>query len=248
MKLIIIFILSVINLFAIITIAPVNIGEKPGFSGELKGSFETKRGNTDVDNYSAGLRAQYDNNSSYVVWSDFVFSYGEASGETNTNKTYAHIRFVHKFLDFDVLNYEAFVQSATNEFTNVKKKHLLGGGMRYHKDFHKYGNIYVGLGVFYERVKYLTSNDPTERDARLNTYLSYTKSFSKESKISYVMYFQPNMKEFEDYIFSNAIELQVLIYKELYLNFVVYYDEDTQPAVGVETKDFTQKTSLIFKF
>jgi len=248
MKLVVIFILSVINLFAIITISPVNIGDKPGFSGVLKGSFETKRGNSDVDNYSAGLRAQYDNNSSYVIWSDFVFAYGKASGETNTNKTYAHVRVIHTFLDIQTLNYETFVQSETNEFTNVKKKNLLGCGLRYHKDLQKYGNFYLGLGGFYEGIDYLTSLDSKESNLRINSYLSYTKSFDKESKLSYVMYFQPNAEDREDYVFSNALELQILIYKRLYLNFVVYYDVDSKPAVGVEDTDFTQKTSFLYKF
>jgi len=248
MKLVIIFILSVVNLFAIITISPVNIGDNPGMSGILKGSFETKRGNSDVDNYSGGLRAQYDNNSTYVLWSDFVFSYGSASGEINTNKTYAHIRFVHTVLDYDSLNYETFVQSETNEFTNVEKKLLLGGGLRYHKNLKTYGNFYVGLGGFYEQINYLTALDPQEKNGRINSYISYTKSFNKGSKFSYVMYYQPNIEDFKDYIFSNAIELEILIYKTLYLDFVVYYDVDSKPAIGVKETDFTQKTSFTYKF
>jgi hypothetical protein len=248
MKFVAILILSVINLFAIITIAPVKIGDKPGYSGVLKGSFETKRGNTDVDNYSAGLRGQYDNNETYVLWSDFVFAYGKASGETNTNKTYAHVRLVHTFLDIPSINYETFVQSATNEFTNVKKKILLGGGLRYYKDLKRYGNFYIGLGGFYENIHYLTSLDPTESHGRVNSYVSYTKSFNKSSKLSYVMYFQPKMDDIGDYIFSNALELQVMIYKKLLLSFVIYYDDDSKPATDVKSRDFTQKTSFLYKF
>ena len=248
MKLVVVFILSVVNLFAIITISPVNIGDKPGVSGILKGSFETKRGNSDVDNYSAGLRAQYDNNSSYVLWSDLIFSYGKASGKTNTNKTYAHLRLVHTLLDIDSVNYETFVQSETNEFTKVEKKLLLGAGLRYHKNLDEYGNFYVGIGAFYESVNYITAFDPEEKNGRINSYISYTKSFNKDSKFSYVMYYQPNIEDFEDYIFSSAIELEILVYETLYLNFVVYYDVDTKPALEVKETDFTQKTSFVYKF
>ena len=248
MKFIVVFIFSVVNLLAIITIAPVVIGSKPGASGMLKGSFETKRGNTDVDNYSAGFRAQYDNNTSYVLWSDFVFSYGKASGETNTNKSYAHLRLVHTFLDSKVFNYETFVQSEKNEFTSVKEKILLGGDFRYYQDLSKYGDFYVGLGSFYETVEYLTNLNPDEENFRINFYVSYTKSFSKDSKFTYVMYFQPNIAEPTDYVLSNATELEILIYEKLYLDFVIYYDQDTKPAVGVEKSDFTQKTSFIYKF
>ena len=116
MKVLLVFMLSVVSLYGVITIAPVDIGKKPGASGVLKGSFETKRGNSDVDNYSA------------------------------------------------------------------------------------------------------------------------------------VLYYQPKFEDMSDYIFSNGLELEVLVYKTLYLSFVTYYDIDSKPAVGVKYTDFTQKTSFIYKF
>jgi len=239
--------LATLPLYAIITISPVNIGDNPGWSGALQGSFETKRGNSDVDNYAAGLRASYDNNTSYVVWSDFTFSYGKASGEINTNKTYAHIRYIHS-TPLKTFNYELFIQSETNEFTKVEKRFLGGGGLRYHLNHHYYGNLYFGLGAFYENIVYTTQIDPKEKNMRLNSYIAYTKQFNKGSKLSYVGYYQPKLDNYHDYILSNGVELEVLIYKTLYLNFVFYYDIDTKPAIGVEETDISQKTSFIYKF
>ena len=193
-------------------------------------------------------RAQYDNNSSYLIWGDLVFDYGEASGETNTNKSYAHIRLIHTFLDIKELNYEAFFQSETNEFTKVESKFLGGGGLRLHENMKKYGNLYFGLGCFFETIEYTTTVDKHENNLRMNSYASYTKTFNKTSKLSYVLYYQPNVENFSDYILSSGLELQVVLYKELYLSFVFYYDVDGEPAVGVEESDVTQKTSLIYKF
>jgi len=233
--------------YAVITIAPVAIGETPGFSGKLQGSFETKRGNSDVDNYSGGIRAQYDNNETYVLWGDFTFSYAKAFGALNTNKTYSHLRYIHTFYT-KPLNAETLVQTETNEFTRVKKRFLAGGGLRYHFDKGDYGNLYFGLGAFFENISYTTSVDPGEKNIRINSYIAYTKQFSKESKLSYVGYFQPNAEYSSDYIVSNGLELEVLVYKQLYVNFVLYYDIDTQPAVGVKGEDITQKTSFVYKF
>ena len=247
MKSLLLLLLS-LNLFAVITIAPTVIGKKAGFSGVLKGSFETKRGNSDVDNYSAGLRAQYDNNSSYVIWSDFVFDYGKASGTTNTNKTYSHLRFVHTLTENKSINYELFVQSETNDFTNVEHRYLAGGGLRYHNNMKEYGSLFFGLGGFGEDIKYISSINPREHNTRINSYISYTKKFDKKSKLSYVMYYQPKVDDFGDYIFSNGLEMTILVYEKLYLSFVVYYDVDSAPAIGVGKEDFTQKTSFIYKF
>jgi len=246
-KLLGVLLFTTLPLEAIITISPVNIGDNPGWSGSLKGSFETKRGNSDVDNYSAGLRASYDNNISYVVWSDFTFSYGKASGETNTNKTYAHIRYIHA-TSIPEINYELFIQSEMNEFTMVSRRRLAGGGLRYHLSNDSYGSLYFGLGGFYETISYTTSVDPRETNLRVNSYIAYTKQFNKESKLSYVGYYQPKVDDVSDYILSNGLELEVLIYKTLYLNFVFYYDVDSCPAYGVEKEDISQRTSFLYKF
>ena len=247
MKLVLLLLFLWLDLFAVITIAPVKIGKKPGYSGILKGSLQTKRGNSDIDNYSAGLRVQYDNNSSYVVWSDLVFDYGEASGKKNVNKTYAHLRLVHTLFS-KTLNYELFGQSETNEFTNVQHRFLAGGGLRYHEDLNSWGSLYFGLGGFGEDIKYLSTADPKEQNIRMNSYISYTKKFDKKSKLSYVMYYQPRVDDFSDYIFSNGLETTIRVYEKLYLSFVLYFDVDSAPAVGVKDIDFTQKTSFIYKF
>ncbi len=233
--------------YGVITIAPVEIGNAPGVTGTLKGSFETKRGNSDVDNYSAGLRIAYDNNISYVLWGDFIYNYGKASGETNTHKTYAHIRYI-KTTPIKLLNYEAFIQSEMNEFTRVKKRRLVGMGGRYHLEDMFYGSLFFGLGGFYEHISYTTDVDPTESNFRINGYIAYNKKLNNESKISYVCYYQPKVDDISDYVFSNGLEMEILVYKQLYINFVLYYDIDSKPAVGVKDTDFTQKTSFIYKF
>jgi len=248
MKHLLLFSLLFANLFAVITIAPVEIATKSGYSGKLNGSLETKRGNSDLDNYSAGLRLRYDEADKYTLWSDFIFSYGQASGVTNTNKTYTHIRYIHSIEKIKPLNYELFVQAETNDFTNVKQRVLLGGDMRYHNNMQEYGNLFFGLGGFAESVKYLTTVDEEEKNLRINSYISYSKKFNKKSKLSYVLYYQPNVAQFDDYIFSNGLELTILIYEKLYINFNIYYDIDSKPAVGVDDTDFSQKTSFIYKF
>ncbi len=237
--------MSVAN--AIITIVPVELGDKPGFSGSLGGSFETKRGNTEKEEYNAGLKLRYDNNESYTIWSDFIGSYGKASGVENTNKTYAHIRFVHSLYENN-LDGELFVQSETNEFTSIDKRRLVGGGLRYRFAHGDFGKFFFGLGGYYETVNYTTDFDPYEQSIRINSYLAYTKKFENKSSISYVGYYQPKTEDFSDYIVSNSVEVKVNIYLELYLSFLVYYDVDSNPAIGREKEDITQKTSFIYEF
>ena len=247
MKLLALLLLSISLAHAIITIAPVEIGSKPGLSGKLSASLQTKRGNTDKDEYSAGLRIQYDSNTTYLFWGDIIGSYGEASGETNTNKFYTHLRYLHTITDENLIG-ELFIQSEGNEFTNVKHRRLAGGGLRYKFSDSQFGKFFIGAGAFYEAKQYTTQVDPDESTIRLNSYISYTKEFGNKSKLAYVGYYQPNTSDFEDIVISNALELKIHIGEKLYITVQVYYDVDTSPAVGIEETDFTQKTLFLWEF
>jgi putative salt-induced outer membrane protein YdiY len=247
MKFLILLMLSIVSAEAVVTITSVDIGAKPGMSGTLKGSFQTKRGNTDSDEYSAATRIEYDNNSSYVVWTDVSFSYAKASGASYTNKTYAHIRYIHKLYK-ENLDWEAFVQSQADKFTKIQKRLLSGIGLRYHLIMKNYGSFYLGVGGFAEHINYTTSIDPSEDNTRANVYIAYKKAFKKDMTFSYVAYCQPKIDMLSDYILSNSIELKVKIYKQLSLNFEVTYDQDSKPAIGVQKYDFYQKTSFMYDF
>jgi len=247
MKFLILLIISIVSAQAVITIAPVDIGANPGLSGSVKGSFITKRGNTDSDEYSAGSRVQYDNADTYVVWGDIAFSYAKASGETNTNKTYVHVRYIHTLYKKNV-NWEAFVQSQTDKFTKIQKRLLAGIGLRYHTSMQNYGNVYLGFGGFAEHIDYTTQIDANEDNTRLNIYIAYKNQFTTNVKFSYIGYYQPRVDIFSDYILSNSAELKVKIYKKLSINFEVTYNRDTDPAVGVQKYDFAQKTSFVYDF
>jgi putative salt-induced outer membrane protein YdiY len=231
---------------SLVTITPVDLGSKPGFSGKVEASFDTKRGNTDKDEYKAGFRIQYDNNKTYLIWVDFTGSYGEASGVKNTNKTYAHLRYIHSWQKN--IDWEIYLQSEANEFTMTEARRLAGGGLRFHLLDELFGKIYLGIGAFHEYINYSTNVDPLENNDRANIYLAYTKKFKNKTKISYVGYFQPKLDMMDDYILSNGLELKIDIYKELYLKFKIFYDIDTKPAIGVKKYDFSQTTSFLYQF
>jgi len=72
-------IISTQALFAITSVAPVEIGDDVGLHTKVEVSLETKRGNTDKDNYKASLRVTYDSNASYAMWAEVSGEYGQTS-------------------------------------------------------------------------------------------------------------------------------------------------------------------------
>lgn len=248
MKFFLLFLSIFSSLYGVVSVAPVEIGNNPGVSGMVEASIENSRGNTDKDEYKGGIRIQYDNNSSYVTWAEASMNYAEVEKTKNTNKAYLHLRYIHTFYDKQNVNYELFGQVQTNEFTKIKDRLLAGGGYRFFLAHATMGKVFVGAGAFYEHINYTTQIDPRENNARANLYISYTNDLEEDTTISYVGYYQPKFDDFNDYIVTNSLEFQVHMYKQLYISIKVNYDYDTKPAIGVEKRDFTQTTSLRYKF
>lgn len=248
MKFFLLFLTLFSSVYGVVSVAPVEIGKTPGVSGVVEASVENTRGNTDKDEYKGGFKVQYDDNSSYVTWAEASMNYAEVEGVKNTNKAYVHLRYIHTFYEKKDVNYELFGQIQTNEFTKIKNRSLAGGGYRFYLIHKSMGKLFAGMGAFYEHLRYTTQIDPHENNIRANLYLSYTNQLGEDSTISYVGYYQPKFGDISDYIVTNTLELQVHVYKKFFIAFKLNYDYDAKPAVSVEKKDFTQTTSLVYKF
>ncbi|MCK9453728.1 MAG: DUF481 domain-containing protein [Sulfurimonas sp.] len=236
-------------IFALVTIAPVEIGDKPGFSSTIEAALETKRGNSDTDDYKASARVTYDNNESYVAWLEVSGAYGEANNEENTNKLFSHARYIHAITE-ELLRGELFLQLQNDEFKEIKSRALSGIGARF-----KLHNIwqnsrgYLGLGAFYEDVAYNNPLiNPSEQNIRANAYFAYSINLNKSASATYTLYYQPKVNDFSDNVQSHEIELKLDIYKNLLLKFSLSYDTDSEPPIGVRKYDLTQNTSFILNF
>ena len=237
------------QLYAIVVVKPREVGENPGLTGEVAGSFDTKRGNTETDNYSGAFELQYDSNASYLVWGAVTAAYGEASGIRNTNNVYAHVRYIENIRG-QKLAEEVFAQIEEDEFKSIKDRLLFGGGLRAKllRPKQGWGGLFLGAGAFLEYVGYSTGVDPAERNVRLSTYAAYSLSMENDSTFILDAYYQPKINDFGDYLTSVSATLEIRIYRQLYLGFITLYSHDSAPAVGVKEDDFSQKTLIKFKF
>ncbi len=238
------------QLLAVVSIKPVEIGDNAGFSGGVELGLDTKRGNTHKDAYKASANLNYDNNSSYVTWLRISGEYGEANEVEDTNKMYAHLRYIHKISE-DTLRYEIFLQAQEDKFKALNYRGVGGLGLRA-KIFNTPigGKGYFGLGAMYEEISYIEPLlDSDESNVRINSYLAYSLKFSKNSSLAYTLYYQPMVDKFEDYVLTNDLELILEIYQKLYLKFSLSYDIDSRPPNGIEDKyDLSQSTTFLYEF
>jgi len=249
-KIILIAIITTQYLSALVSIAPAELGERVGLSTKIEAGLETKRGNTDRDNYSASLRVAYDKSSSYLIWGELSGEYGKSNGVEDTNKAFSHLRYIHSLTNDESLRYELFAQLESDDFRQINSRVLGGAGVRYRVfNSQDKGKGFIGLGGFYEGVIYSDSLlDPSEDNARLNSYLAYTVGFANKSTFSCTLYYQPKLTDFQDYVQSSQLELTLNVFKELYLKFSTSWNIDSNPPSGVKKSDFTQKTSFVFNF
>lgn len=238
------------SLFAIVNISPNEVGLRPGVAGYIQASVNNQRGNTDKDEYDFASRISYDNNRSYVTWIDFNYAYGEAQGIENENKAYAHYRFLHKLFVED-WDWEIFVQNEGDDFRQIQRRLLGGGGVRWRFiNSPAFGRIYLGLGAYYEYLNYTTpaAVDAKEYNSRLNIYMTYTKKFGKDARISLSSYYQPKIDDRYDYYSYSGASLLFYIYGAIYLKMDVHYTYDSQPAINVKREDFQHRASIGWKF
>jgi len=235
------------QLFALVSIIPVEIGVNPGYSGSIATSLETKRGNTNKDNYKFAIKVNYDSNKNFVTWAELSGEYGKSNNLKDTNKLYLHIRHIHAFSDQDT-RMETFAQIQDDEFKLIKHRLLGGAGLRF-KLFETLGDGkgYLGVGGFFEQIKY-TSIDPNEDNFRANFYFAYAADIGDDSSFSYNIYYQPNTQNFHDHITAQTLALKLHIYKKFFFKFQLAYDSDTAAPLGVQKYDFTQTTSFVFDF
>lgn len=236
-------------LFALVTIAPVDIGSHPGFSGNVSGSLSSKSGNTDKKEYVLGLRMQYDQGREYLMWGTFTYNYGENSGTKNEEKMYGHLRTIHA-LDEGEWCAELFLQSEQDDFKDIHERSLAGAGVRWRFfNSEEWGKGYAGIGGLFEKIDYSHPLiNPHEANKRLNGYIAYTKNFSVGSKLSYIGYYQPLVTDRGDYVTSQTAELIVPVYGKLSLSLLAKYLYDSRPPIGVEKKDTTFLTNLLWEF
>ncbi|MDF1880429.1 DUF481 domain-containing protein [Sulfurimonas sp. MAG313] len=249
MRLFFLLFLNLISLYAIVDIATVDFGDKPtGFSGSAYGSFQTKRGNIEKNEVEYGGRIQYDQNNS-ITWIQAKVENDNVRGITTDDNAFIHLRNIHQLYASNYSS-EAYIQFKKDAFKNIRKRSLYGIGLRNRIfSLEHYGKLFLGLSFFDERITYTQDEtDPKEHNYRLSSYLSYKLPVNKILDISFFGYYQPKIDDFLDYITSFNAEMTVHLTQVVDLSYLVVFDHDSVPALGVNKTDVVQKLALIYRF
>lgn len=237
------------NSFAIVDIASVDFGEKEkGFSGSVYGSFQKSRGNTHKDEAEYGGRIQYDTNKT-ITWLQGSVENDKVNDRSNEDNAFVHLRHIHQLFNPDWAM-EFYTQVKQDKFQSLQNRTVFGFGPRYKiVDSRTYGKLFMGLSAMEERVRYTDEQvDPTERNYRASSYLSYKISFNRNLEFSSLGYYQPKIDNGSDYMTAWTAELMIHLTKVIDLSYQYEFDYDSQPANDVDNTDTRQKISFVYRF
>ena len=124
------FVLLTVPVWAVVDIAPEEIGRDPGFSGNVDMAYSVKSGNTDTADTDIGGKIAYDSLRRYLIFVQGTCEKGSSSGLEKEDEMLTHARHLYK-LSGDVLYSEAFLQVHRNRFKGIEQRWLLGGNLRW---------------------------------------------------------------------------------------------------------------------
>lgn len=155
--------------------------------------------------------------------------------------------FVHARLLFKSskpYNWEIYTQYSENPFQLYKKRHLIGGGLRFKLAQEKR----LGLSILKERETSLINDLETNTD-RVNLYFTNTASLQENINLNYSLFFQPSIDGFsEDYKLSALIQLEFLVNDNFSINFNLGHTEDSDPPFLANESDTSYGAEFRFNF
>ena len=158
------------------------------------------------------------------------------------NNGYQHLRYNYSLTGF--ITAEVFAQYQFNQVQEIDKRILLGAGPRFgliDKDSAK-----VNLGI--QIMKEWEKTDEYQDNYRSSNYLSVFWQINKTISFISTTYYQPLLKNFDDYRISNESGMIFAISKRFSIEFTYEILYDTEVPDGVPETMYSFNSGIVFTF
>jgi hypothetical protein len=210
-----------------------------GWQGEASAFVRLSGGNTELQNYLAGLAGQWEGERNRVR---LIGSYDFAKTEGTQNRDDLKLHLRHNYHLSARVSSLAFAQYQRNPFQDLKARDLLGAGLRF--NLHEDGKRRVGFGVsaMYE-IEELTDGTTSEA-GRLSTFLDFRRDLKEYLHLAIVGWYQPRFGDFTDARSSALADLDVDLAGPLKLVLSASWEYDSTPPPGIEKVDWSLRTGV----
>jgi putative salt-induced outer membrane protein YdiY len=223
--------------------------DEDGFGMKLGLAMAIYKGNTDLLRLSSDLNINYKKKKNYLFLVGNI-TYGEKKKEAYINKGFAHLRGIRRFSKRFMA--EAFAQLEFNEFIKLKRRNLLGGGIRILLLSYEKGKcgfiVNTGFGLMWEKELFNKDDGVILKEdtsvLKSTNYLSLRWAITDTLTLGNVTYLQFNIGSEKSTRIISDLNFDVKISKVLSYTAKLNYRYDNNPPLNVKNYDIQIKNGI----
>lgn len=216
-----------------------------GWMGNAHANFGLTKSVDKIINTDIGIHMQYKiKKHLWILMANYNFLKG-------ANQKYVDNRFVHFRYAFKVirrLNLESYIQAESNLITQLESRYILGAGPRVKVFSNKLIHLHVASHLNFERKIERTTPDVAHHDLRSSSYFSFVMTPNERLEFSSTFFYQPVLKNFNDFRILNYATLKVKAAKHLALSVRWYLLHDHLPIGTAPESLYTFGTGVDYDF
>jgi len=234
---------------AILNVEGLQGEEVEGVHGEVSARLRFASGNTDLSQVGGDLGV------GFLSERHWLRAYGgverlEQKGKDILDNRYVHLRYNYRFSER--LRTFHFFQLQANQNLLLDQRRLLGTGLRYRVLGGTRNRLEIGSGLMLERErlnaeKLGPEEDPNTETVRLSNLMVGSGFLGEGRRWVTVVYYQPNMREFQDYRLSGEVGLGVELVASLQLDVALTWRHDSRAPADLEKDDLGFKTGFTYR-
>ncbi len=221
------------------------VTDTSGFSGSASLNFSVKRDVNDYLGASSSIHIQYKMNKHLVLLKNDI-EFQKIESNQFENAGIAHLRYNYRF--HSRIAWEIFTQAQYNKLSKIEFRGLVGTGPRFKVTTSEKYKFYLGTHIMYEYEELSDGITPIQRDFRSTSYLSFSLYPTKTVSLISTTYYQPKIKDFGDYRFSNQSSLLIDVFENFAFKTSYTFIYDETPAVGIPNSQYNLESGFVYSF
>ncbi len=221
------------------------VTDTSGFSGATSLNFSLKRDINDYLGFSSRIHLQYKMNKHLVLLKNDI-ELQNIEGNKFENAGITHLRYNYRF--HPRIAWEIFTQAQYNKVSKIDFRYLFGTGPRFKLTTSERYKCYFGTHIMYEHEELNDGITPIQRDFRSSSYLSFSLYPTSTITLISTTYYQPNLRDFEDYRISSQTSLLIDLFKNFAFKTTYTFTYDEFPAIGIPNSQYNLESGIVYTF
>ena len=221
-----------------------------GYNAGLEFNFDVEQGNSDLIELDGKTLLGYGNDRHLINFMTGLRYLSENENEL-IYRNFIHLR--HNFYFTKTIRSFSFYQLQRNNSLLMKRRQLIGIGVRKVARIIDSLKIDMGSGIMYEMEKLnqpdtVNNEKANQTGYRMANIISLVYQTQSHISILNTIYLQPNLQDFADFRFFNELSISFSINKYLKLNVSSVWRHDSRPPLNLKRNDFNIQTGIVIKF